>query len=104
SLVGTRFASVTDLPPTHTIAYHYGGNSLALVPYVRPDLDRDADVDADDCALLRQCANGPAVIPVAPGCEGADLDADDDVDQGDFGVLQRCYNGSNVPADPNCAD
>ncbi|MBP7937709.1 MAG: autotransporter-associated beta strand repeat-containing protein [Phycisphaerae bacterium] len=104
SLVGTRFASVKDLPPTHVIAYHYGGNSLALVPYVRPDLDRDADVDADDCALLRQCTTGPAIIPVAPGCEDADLDADDDVDQDDFGVLQRCYSGSNVSADPDCAN
>ena len=70
-----------------------------LIP---PDLDDDGDVDADDLEMFDDCATGPSVMTVAPGCERADLDSDADVDQSDFGLLQRCFSGADVPANPAC--
>lgn len=115
SLVGTRFANVINLPPTHAINYHYKGNSIALVPNVPADLDHDADVDGADCAMFQGCLTGPG-LPYNPadlpsGCSltpeenghiAADLDDDRDVDQDDFGTLQRCYSGAGIEADMAC--
>jgi hypothetical protein len=67
-----------------------------------PDLDCDSDVDTDDYGVLNGCWTGPAVGPVAAGCERADLDQDNDVDQTDFGRLQRCFTGPGKRIDFNC--
>ncbi|HOW71093.1 MAG TPA: autotransporter-associated beta strand repeat-containing protein [Phycisphaerae bacterium] len=105
SLVGTRFASVVDQPPTHAINYHYNGNSMALVPDVPANLDRDGDVDADDLALFRPCMSGDGNPHIGGStCTQADFDGDNDVDQSDFGILQRCFSGSARPVDPSCAN
>lgn len=70
--------------------------------FVFPDFDCDTDVDADDLDVLRGCATGPHVGPVAPGCERADLDEDGDVDQSDFALYQRCISGPGVMAEFGC--
>jgi len=68
------------------------------------DFDDDHDVDGEDLAFFEDCATGPAVGPLPPGCEDADFDEDQDVDQEDFGVFQRCLSGEGVYGDPDCAD
>ena len=73
-------------------------------PAIPGDFDRDGDVDALDVGEFVACGSGPAIIPIAPGCEGKRLDGDNDIDQEDFAVLQWCYSGENNPGDPNCAN
>ncbi|HOW73104.1 MAG TPA: hypothetical protein PKY77_21110 [Phycisphaerae bacterium] len=72
-------------------------------PLIRPDFDKDGDVDQNDFDLFQDCVSGPA-IPLIAGCEARDFDHDGDVDQSDFGLLQRCVSGASEPADPNCAN
>lgn len=75
----------------------------ALPILVRPDWDKDDDVDEDDMELLDACITGPA-IPAALGCVSRDVDGDGDVDQDDFGIAQRCFSGAGAPANPFCDD
>lgn len=77
-------------------------DSTALI--TPADFDRDGDVDKDDVQQFTNCATGPGMSPVLPGCTDGDLDDDGDVDQADFGHLQRCLSGTGLPADPSCAD
>jgi hypothetical protein len=77
--------------------------TLAVIgPDVRPDFDRDSDVDEDDLATLVSCWTGPVVSPVPPGCEDADFDNDGDVDHSDFGTLQSCFSGTDLLAEEGC--
>ena len=82
--------------------------SVTLPPcasFVRPDFDRDCDVDANDLTIFMGCATGPEIPhDGSPNCQQADANTDTDVDQSDFGIFQRCYSGPNVPVDPNCAN
>jgi hypothetical protein len=82
----------------------YDGTEFVLYRYVKPDFDRDGDVDADDLAHFMSCASGPAVPQNDPNCLGADFDGDSDVDQADFAVLQRCFSGADHLPDPACDD
>jgi hypothetical protein len=70
---------------------------------VKPDMDRDGDVDQSDFGLFQACLSGPGNPPTS-ACEGADLDGDSDVDHTDFGIFQGCMSGANIPAAPACAD
>jgi hypothetical protein len=79
------------------------GDPLSTVQVVDQvaDFDADGDVDFDDRDYLIDCATGPALGPVAAGCEAADLDLDDDVDSADFGLFQPCLSIGTAP-DPGC--
>jgi len=60
------------------------------------DLDHDADMDADDLALLIDCLGGPNT-PAPPGCTdavAADLNGDGSRDLFDFAVFQRYHSGA----------
>ncbi len=74
---------------------------IADVPLAPADLDQDGDVDADDVADFKTCADGPAVA-LPPACQKVDFDGDGDGDMNDFGRLQRCYSGPGVGANANC--
>lgn len=67
------------------------------------DYDEDCDVDQGDYELFEDCATGPDLGPVAPGCEDRDFDNDNDVDHDDFATFQGCLSGSDQPGDPACA-
>lgn len=71
---------------------------------VRPDFDRDGDVDVADLSTFLQCITGPQTGSLSQGCVPTDLDGDNDVDQADFGTLQRCLSGSANSPYPSCAD
>lgn len=73
-----------------------------VAPRLGPDLDCDSDVDQDDITIFQSCETGPALGPIAPGCERADLDQDNDIDSDDFGVVQRCYTGPDELIDWSC--
>jgi hypothetical protein len=79
-------------------------NILVEIAYVRPDFDRDADVDLSDYNVFATCFTGPGNGPVSAGCEQTDLDADGDVDLSDLNDLYACFTGPNVAADPRCDD
>lgn len=80
----------------------YDGSRFVLYRYVKPDFDRDGDVDEDDLDHFGACASGPGIAQSDPLCFNADFDDDNDVDQCDFGTLQRCLSGSNELPDPAC--
>jgi len=83
-------------------AMDYDGSQFVVYRYVKPDLDRDGDVDGADLARFGVCFSGPAIPQTNPDCLIADFDGDKDVDQSDFGLLQRCTSGVDKPADPLC--
>jgi hypothetical protein len=80
----------------------YDGSEFLLYRYVKPDFDRDGDVDDDDLDHFETCASGPAVARIDPDCLDPDMDGDTDVDQDDFAVLQRCWSGPEGLAEPDC--
>jgi len=80
----------------------YDGSDFVLYRYVKPDFDRDGDVDSDDLDRFQACATGPSVPVSDPECRNADFDKDGDVDQDDFGVFQRCLSGPDHLPDPKC--
>ncbi|HOB76105.1 MAG TPA: hypothetical protein PKG54_16445 [Phycisphaerae bacterium] len=83
-------------------AMNYDGEQFFLERYVKPDLDRDTDVDGLDLELFLDCETGPAVPQDDPACRSADFDGDGDVDQDDFGIFQRCFVGTDGLVDPLC--
>ena len=64
---------------------------LEWFPPLAGDIDGNGNVDEQDLAAFYDCFTGPAVGPVAPGCEPADTDGDGDVDQVDFARLQANF-------------
>ncbi len=80
----------------------YDGDQFVLYRYVKPDFDRDGDVDETDLDHFEACASAPGIEQTDPSCLNADFDDDSDVDQSDFGVLQRCFSGSDGLPDPTC--
>ncbi|MBP7937429.1 MAG: hypothetical protein KA354_22530 [Phycisphaerae bacterium] len=83
-------------------AMDYDGSRLVLYRFVKPDLDRDGDVDDADLERFRACVSGPAIPQTNTDCRVADFDRDSDVDQSDFGLLQKCTSGIDKLAGPRC--
>ncbi|UCD28265.1 MAG: hypothetical protein JSV03_14445, partial [Planctomycetota bacterium] len=75
-----------------------------MVDTVKPDFDRDGDVDHEDFGYLQACLSGPDVSQDDPDCQNAKLDGDSDVDQDDLTVFLECVGGPNILADPACAN
>ncbi|MHC4442833.1 MAG: hypothetical protein ACYTF1_14350 [Planctomycetota bacterium] len=112
SVGGTYSLGGTIAQYDASVLAHAGGNYVINGGFwegaagggkVKPDFDKDGDVDQYDFDAFQACASGP-MIPRPAGCEEKDFDTDNDVDQDDFGIFQRCYSGENNPADPNCAN
>ncbi len=80
----------------------YDGENFLLYRYVRPDFDRNGDVDSTDFDHFQACQSGPGVEQTDPACSNADFDGDNDVDQADFGVFQRCLSGNGRLPEPDC--
>ncbi|MEK6799631.1 MAG: right-handed parallel beta-helix repeat-containing protein [Planctomycetota bacterium] len=57
------------------------------------DYDCNQIVDLSDFAAWANCATGPIVGPIAPGCEAFDAGADGDVDLHDFYLLEHVFVG-----------
>lgn len=76
---------------------------IEQTPPVKPDFDRDGDVDQDDFGHLQVCLSGPLVPQTAPACQNARLDADGDVDQNDWVIFSACVSGAGVRAEPTCS-
>lgn len=70
---------------------------------VKPDFDRDGDVDAADLQRFVACFSGPAIPQEDVPCRAADFDEDGDVDLSDFGIFQRCFSGTGQSPNPSCA-
>ena len=73
----------------------FDGSQFVLYRYVKPDFDRDGDVDDTDLDHFEACSSGPAIPQTDPDCLNADFDGGSDVDQDDFGVMQRCLSGTD---------
>jgi hypothetical protein len=85
--------------------YYAGGVSASGTPAVRPDFDRDGDVDQKDFGHLQTCFSGAFVPQTDPNCLNARMDSsDEDVDTEDLGIFLGCLSGAGVLADPACAD
>lgn len=80
----------------------YNGSEFVLYRYVKPDFDRNGDVDAADFAQFEACVSGPAMPPSDTACLSGDFDTDGDVDQADFGILQRCMSLPTQLPDRDC--
>jgi len=53
------------------------------------DVNGDANINADDLAILAPCSNGPITGLMSPGCAFADIDQDRDVDLADYAEMMR---------------
>ena len=111
--------SVLHTGLTNGLAYHYkvyayfqdssrfyaagSAGSFSGIPAVRPDFDRDGDVDQQDFGLLQSCFSGRDITQNREECQPARLDADDDVDGDDLAIFMGCAGGANQYAPPNCA-
>lgn len=73
----------------------------ALAP-MKPDFDRDGDVDLDDFGHLQACLSGPDTPQTDPACQDARLDLDSDVDLADIDAFLQCFSGAGVLADYGC--
>lgn len=82
--------------------YYSTSSNIFGTPSIKPDMDRDGDVDQADFGLFQLCLTGPSVAQPLPACQAARLDNDEDVDQNDFGIFQSCMKGPGVYADPQC--
>lgn len=108
--------SHTDGNLTNGVTYHYAAfaydsynppayaapTNATGTPAVKPDRDRDGDVDQSDFGWFQACLSGSSIPQTDPNCANAKLDNDDDVDQNDFAIFQVCFSGANVYANPNC--
>lgn len=86
--------------------FHHGSDKTMLADVVlsiRPDFDRDGEVDTGDFEVLHTCQSGPMIAHnQSETCRNTDLDDDGDVDQVDFAILQRCYGGQDRPVAWDC--
>ena len=80
----------------------YDGKDFVLYRHVRPDFDRNGDVNSSDFDHFQACQSGPGVEQTDPACKNADFDDDNDVDQADFGVFQRCLSGNGRLPESDC--
>jgi hypothetical protein len=71
-------------------------------PLFYGDLDRDADVDMDDFALVQLCLTGPGHFQLTGTCLRADANQDGNVDRNDVWAFKSCTSGPGVLADPSC--
>jgi hypothetical protein len=83
-------------------AMNYDGSGFVLFRTVKPDFDRDADVDNGDLEHFQDALTGPSIPQTNPDLATADFDGDGDVDQDDFGILQRCFTEADGLADTVC--
>ncbi len=106
--VGTHTALVTVLDDGSTpLPAHNAPQTITVtlhITTVKPDFDRDCDVDQDDFGTLQRCLDRESVQPADPGCLALDLDDDLDVDWRDVGLFMNCFGSPNVCADPACDD
>ena len=73
-------------------------------PTVRPDFDRDGDVDQVDFGHLQRCLTGPGIDQPDPVCADTLLDQDEDVDVDDFAIFQGCISGPGIAPVLGCDD
>ncbi len=99
------------LPYYYAAFAHDGAGAFAppatagpVRPAVRPDFDRDGDVDQWDFGFLQACLTGPYLPPADPQCLPADLNDDGGIDAWDVARLLGCLGAPGAAADPGCAD
>lgn len=80
----------------------YDGAAFVLYRFVKPDFDRNGDVDVADFDHFRDCTSGPGLPQESAECRDSDFDGDGDVDQADFAVFQRCLSGPTELPDRRC--
>lgn len=68
---------------------------------VKPDLDRDGDVDQQDFGALQVCYTQGGSQPEGP-CREADFNSDNLVNQADLTIFLDCLSGQGVLADRAC--
>jgi len=83
--------------------YSPGAHAFAT-PAVRPDMDRDGDVDQADFGLFQACLSGEFIPQRDLDCQKARLDADEDVDPYDVALFLYCWSGPGLYADPQCGN
>ncbi len=66
-------------------------------PFVKPDFDRDEDVDQADFGHLQACFCGEGLEQARPECLNARLDGDADVDAADLDLFIACAASANIP-------
>lgn len=90
---------------TITIASPQAGNSPRTIQVtvdirtVRPDFDRDGDVDLTDFAVLQLCLG---LAPTSAGCQQTDLNDSNVIDGLDVNVFLDCLSGADIIALPGC--
>lgn len=72
------------------------------VTALKPDMDRDGDVDQQDYGRFQACLTGAFIPQTDPACADARLDADSDVDADDAALFLGCVSGPDILADPYC--
>jgi hypothetical protein len=86
----------TDDNSQFVLAYDMAG-----LQTVKPDFDRDGDVDMTDFGRLQSCLQGP-YDPLPEDCIPADVNSDGHVNQNDLAALLRCLSGEGVLAQQGC--
>ncbi len=105
---------------TNGVTYHYrvyayfqdssrfyaagSAGSFSATPAVKPDFDRDGDVDQQDYGFLQSCFSGRDIPQYAPECLASRMDGDEDVDADDFGIFIRCAGAADQYAPPDCVN
>ena len=89
---------VGNVYPYYCIVHVSFGMVGSVTVIVASDVDRDADVDLDDYALIAPCLDGPGTSAPLSECSAkqqaqADIDGDGDVDLRDIAILQRAFTG-----------
>lgn len=100
---GTKTATLLIIDP----AAYNSPQKLTItldIRTVKPDFDRDGDVDLDDWAHLQACFSGIGMPQTDTACADAMLDTDTDVDTKDRDLFKKCLSGAGIPADPTCMD
>ncbi len=69
---------------------------------LKPDMDRDGDVDQQDYGRFQTCLTGAYIPQTDPDCADARLDEDSDVDADDAALFLGCFSGPDVLANPAC--
>jgi hypothetical protein len=75
---------------------------IEQTPPVKPDFDKDGDVDLEDFGPFQACISGWLLPQNDPACQRAKLNGDNSVDQEDVAIFLGCLTGPEIPANPNC--